>query len=201
MSFASIALSDFLASLAAKSPTPGGGASAAFTGATGAATAGMVVSYSIGKKDLAWAQAQLSDASAKLAAMRQEFLELADSDARAYLTLNTLQKLAPGDEKRIRELPGAIGLAIDVPVRCLTLARDLAKLCLELAPMTNTYLKSDLAIGAILAGATAQCSLVNVRINLPLLDDVAKREEIGQQCGMLAADAQRLATKAAGACG
>ena len=53
MSFTPLTLDQFLDSVAAKTPAPGGGAVASAVGALSAALAGMVVSYSTGKKNLA----------------------------------------------------------------------------------------------------------------------------------------------------
>ena len=61
-----LSLADYLGALAAKSPTPGGGAVASTTGATAAALAGMVVAYSLGKKNLAPHQPLLEDAAHRL---------------------------------------------------------------------------------------------------------------------------------------
>jgi formiminotetrahydrofolate cyclodeaminase len=62
-----------LAQIAAKSPTPGGGAVACATGALAAALAGMVVSYSLGKKSLAAHQADLEKAAHALENARALF--------------------------------------------------------------------------------------------------------------------------------
>ncbi|HZW06294.1 MAG TPA: cyclodeaminase/cyclohydrolase family protein, partial [Phycisphaerales bacterium] len=138
---------DLLTSLAAKTPTPGGGAVAGATGALGCALAGMVVSYSVGKKDLAPHRERLESAGAELERWRAEFLRLGDADAEAYGRLNALQKLppTPGDPARAAEMAAAVEGALGVPVRCLRLSVELVKRCLELAPISNRYLRSDLA--------------------------------------------------------
>lgn len=173
---------ELLAATAAKTPTPGGGAIAGATGALACATAGMVVSYSVGKKDLAAFKERLEGAALELERWRGEFLALGDADAEAYGRLNALQKLNPGDPVRAAELPGAIEGALGVPVRCLRLGVEVVKRCLELAPITNKHLRSDLAIAGILGQAAAEAALWNVRVNLPLIEDVSRRAALGGEC-------------------
>lgn len=187
-----------LEATSAKTPTPGGGAIAGVTGGLAAALAGMVVSYSIGKKDLAAAQERLMAAQAKLAEMRAEFIALGDRDAEAYGMLNALQKLPPEDAKRQSEMPAAIDAAVGVPVRCLRLSVELARLCAELAPITNKWLASDLKIASALAEAAARASVCNVLVNAPLIEDAQKRATITQQCGAMVKECKELAVRVGG---
>jgi formiminotetrahydrofolate cyclodeaminase len=178
---ADLRVGELLALTSARTPTPGGGAIGAVTAALGAALAGMVVSYSIGRKDLAAFAPRLEHARAELEGWRAELLSLADADAEAYAKLNALQKLAPGDERRERELGAAVDGAVGVPVRCLRLCEKLSVLCQELAPITNRHLRSDLAVAAGLARAGAEAGAINARINLPLVEDQARRQAIERE--------------------
>lgn len=191
---------ELLAATAAKTPTPGGGAIAGATGALACATAGMVVSYSVGKKDLAAFKERLEAAAVELERWRNEFLALGDADAEAYGRLNALQKLSPGDPVRAAELPAAIEGALGVPVRCLRLGVEVVKRCLELAPITNKHLRSDLAIAGILGEAAAMAAMWNVRVNLPLIEDVARRGALGGDCEGLVVRAIELRGKLSLAC-
>lgn len=191
---------ELLAAIAAKQPTPGGGAVAAATGATAAALAGMVVSYSLGKKDLAAHQPALTDAAAHLQRARAVFLELADEDAAAYAWLNGLQKLPEADAKRAAEYPQAVAACVQAPMATLAASVDIARLCRALVSITNKWLKSDLAIAAILADAAAKSAACNVRINTPLVADAAARAKAEQQTTDLVAEASRLAQATQAAC-
>lgn len=167
---------DFLSAVAAKSPAPGGGAVASACGALSAALAQMVVSYSIGKKDLLEQQEELRLSASKLERARSMFLELADEDAAAYGHLNMLQKLPPNDARRIAELPQAQLLAVQVPRSVAATAIDLLRLFEHLAPITNRHLRSDLGIAADLAEATVRSAFWNVRINAGGLPPEAKAD-------------------------
>jgi len=175
-SFADMRFADFLSAVAAKSPAPGGGAVASASGALASALAQMVVSYSIGKKDLLEQQEELRLAATKLERARALFLQLADEDAAAYSQLNALQKLPLGDARRAAELPDAQRLAVQVPQSVAATAIDLLRLFEQLSLISNRYLRSDLGIAADLAEATVRAALWNVRINAEGLPPAAKSD-------------------------
>jgi formiminotetrahydrofolate cyclodeaminase len=52
----------------------------------------------------------------------------------------------------------------------------------ELPAITNTNLRSDLAIAAILAEAAARAAAWNVAVNLPALDSETRRQDLAEQC-------------------
>lgn len=162
----------FLESVAAKSPTPGGGAVTAAVGALAAALAGMVVAYSLGKKNLSEHQAELAGASTSLARARGLMLELAEEDERAYGVVNELMKLPEADPRRAEELPPAALAATQAPLAVMAAACDLLRLFDQLAGMTNRHLRSDLAIAAVLADAACRAGRWNVAINLPMLREL-----------------------------
>ncbi len=166
---ASQAVGGFLESLNAKVPTPGGGAAAAIAGATAAATAGMVVSYSVDKKTLAKHQAFNADAQKQLNRARAMFLTLGDEDAAGYGVLNTLWKLDKDHPDRVAGWDEAVAGAIGPPQAMLALGVDMLRLCEKLIATTNKQLKSDLCVAAVLGQAAARSAAWNVRINIPLL--------------------------------
>jgi formiminotetrahydrofolate cyclodeaminase len=191
-------LGDLLEQVAAKTPTPGGGAVACAAGALAAALAHMVVSYSLGKKNLAEHQPILENAAGVLTRARAVFLGLAAEDAEAYGLVNELQRLAEGDPRRRAELAGAIEAAIQAPMAALAAAADLLRLCERLAPRTNRHLRSDLAIAAVLAESTARACVWNVRVNVGLLPDPASRDrrlrqavEMAEECSARRAVVER----------
>jgi formiminotetrahydrofolate cyclodeaminase len=168
-SIASHPFGQLLEAVAAKSPTPGGGAVACAAAALAASLAGMVVAYSVAKKDLAEHQPALLEAQAYLARARAMFLELGDEDAAAYGLLNALQKLPETDPRRAAELPAAALACVQVPLSSVAACADVLRLLETLAPITNKHLRSDLYVAAILADAGARGGACNVRVNLPLL--------------------------------
>lgn len=172
---AKLAIDDALAQLAAKSPTPGGGAAAALVGAVGAALAGMVVSYSVGKKSLAQHETHLREAQARLERLRTLCLTLADEDAQAYALVNELTRLPESDTRRAQELPSAARAAVDVPLALQAACAEMTRICQDLTSTSNRQLRSDLAIAAVCADAAGRAAKWNVLINAPLLGEADRR--------------------------
>jgi len=187
----SLPFGTLLDSIAAKTPTPGGGGVAAMTGAMAAALAHMVVSYSLGRKSLAQHQAALGQSSSYLHRAREVFLELAREDAEAYGLVNELQKLAETDQRRQQELPGANQAAIQVPLTAIAAADDLLRHCESLASISNPHLHSDLAISAVLAESAARSAAWMVRVNSASLHDHDKRVQLMEQAKRMVEDCQR----------
>jgi formiminotetrahydrofolate cyclodeaminase len=191
---------EYLERIAAKTPTPGGGAVVSSVGAMSAALAGMVVAYSIGKKSLAAHEGFLADAQKRLTRARTLMLDLAKEDEAAYGLVNELMRLPERDARREREMPGAVAAAVAVPMAVAAGAVDLLRLYVDLAGKTNPMLRSDLGIAAELALATATGSQWNVRINAGELPEAARTKAMVQAEGLVA-EGGRLRGVVAGICG
>lgn len=170
----------FLAALAARTPTPGGGAVASVVGALSAALGRMVLAYTVGRKTPEDERADLERASAALERASGLLLELAEEDAAAYGLLSELLKLAEDDPRRVREYPGAVAAAVQAPLATTAACCDVLRLLESLAGRTNRRLDSDLAIAAILAEAGAKAGAWNVRVNLPMLSEEEQAGPAGQ---------------------
>lgn len=160
----------------------------------------MVVAYSVGKKSLAAHQPALEEGAAQLERARVVLIKLAIADMEAYGTLNALQKLPEGDAKRTAGWASAVAGAIGAPSAMLAASNDLLRLLERLRPITNEWLKSDLAIAAVLAEACARSAAWNVRINLPLLSENAERERVAGETDRAVGDARARAASIEAAC-
>lgn len=196
-------LSGLLDALAAKTPAPGGGAAASVVGALGAALGRMVVAYSEGKASLSEHAGLLADAAGRLDRAREVLLALGEEDAAAYAELNALMKRPPADPERQQREPAAVEAAVGAPRAVVAAACDLLRLLEGLVGRSNPHLRSDLAIAAVLAEAAAASGAWNVRVNLPLLKDEARRGEIEADAARSVAEAasRRAAIEAACAAG
>ncbi|HVP73313.1 MAG TPA: cyclodeaminase/cyclohydrolase family protein [Phycisphaerales bacterium] len=200
MTFADLRLSDFLDAVAAKQPTPGGGAVASVVAALAAALGRMVVNYSAGKKSLLAHDALHQGALRSLQELGARALELAEEDAAAYGRLNALWKLEKNDPKRIAEFGAAVEQAIAAPHAVLHACMETLRLLQRLCGATSRSLASDLAMAAILAEAGARSAAWNVRINLPLLEDESVKQMFEQTLEQTLGDAGNIAREIELAC-
>lgn len=198
-SFSDLTLKCFIDRVAAKTPAPGGGAVASAVGAIASALANMVVSYSLGKKNLAEHDALHQSAALRLARASSIMMTLADEDAAAYSLVNELSKLAEDDPRRRVQYPEALLTAAQIPLAVAAASVDVLRLLHELADKTNRYLRSDLAIAAVLADATARSSKWNVMINVPGLpaEDAAR---IQAELKHLLSESERLSREVENRC-
>lgn len=192
MDLQALTLAELLDRVSAKTAVPGGGAVTSCVGVLAAALAQMAVNFSVGRKDLAAHAAAHESALHQLERARWMLLELADEDMQAYDDLNRAMKLPKDDPTREAQLAEKARAAIDPPMASIAACGDLLRLFESLAPITNRFLRSDLAIAAVLAEATARASLWNVRVNIPLIDPAKAGELRGQADQMLAQAAARL---------
>lgn len=170
MGIADLRIAEFLDALGSKTPTPGGGAVAALTGAMAASLGEMVLAYSMVKR-LEPHHAQIEKARAELAAIRRGMLEAADDDATSYARLNAAMRLTERNEAEAREFREAAVAATEAPVRVLRLvhkALDVLDGCEE---RWNHRLASDLAMAALLASAAARSAWWNAKMNEPTLSE------------------------------
>ena len=74
----------FLARLASKAPTPGGGGAGALSGAVGCALGRMVAQLTIGRKKYAEAEETVIRLDERLGGLQENFLSLADRDEEVF---------------------------------------------------------------------------------------------------------------------
>ncbi len=108
-------LGDFLQQLADRTPTPGGGAVAAYSLATAAAMAHMAVSYSHGRTSLKPFESLHKEAMGYLSTLPSKALQMGQQDAEAYARLNDLWKLKEDDPIRLKGWDQAVHGAIEAP--------------------------------------------------------------------------------------
>lgn len=178
MSIAKETVENLLGAIAAKTPTPGGGAAAAVTSALAAALGQMVVNYSWSKDSLKEHSQLHEEALATLQQLQESAVRLADDDAKAFGHLSDLWGLPADDARRQAEWESAVAGAIAAPQQIMGASMSTLHLLEQLAGKTIRTLRSDLAITALLAEASVRAAACNVRINTPLLNDKAEAVEL-----------------------
>jgi len=191
-SISELTVAQLLDAVAAKQPTPGGGAVAAVTVAAAAALGEMVVRYRIGKKAAAGHKVLHEDVVEVLGGLRSAALALAETDAAAFQRLSALWKLDPDDPRRQSEWVDAVAGAIDAPLQVMTAGLTVLDALDRVRGTVGTMLRSDLAIAALLAQSGSEAAGWNVRINLPLLGEGAQAADLEQQTARAVARARSL---------
>jgi glutamate formiminotransferase/formiminotetrahydrofolate cyclodeaminase len=172
----------FIEQLAAPTATPGGGSAAAASGAMAAGLASMVASMSRGKKAYLQYESQLSEAIARLAALREELKSAIDADAESYNVVMKAYKSARSAEATASDAEAAISAALkqatSVPLGVAEKVVEVSEIATKLKPITNPNMKSDLTTAIALAKAALEGALANVDINLDSLKNDSPKDEV-----------------------
>lgn len=174
-------IKDWLDSLAAKQPTPGGGAVAALAAAMAAAQLNMVTAYTTGPK---WQdrEARMHELSKQLMSLRTQALVIAKDDAEAFASLGAAYKLPKEGEaektRRQATIQSALAAAAEPPVKTAELAGQVAEIAGELVDAGNPSVLSDVAVGASMARAALESAIVNIEINACGIKDKAVQKRL-----------------------
>ena len=166
----------FLSDVAAKRPTPGGGAVAALCGATAAAIGEMVLNYSVGRKATPQHDEHLRPLLAELTRARTVMLALMIEDQEAFGAYASAKKLPDEDPKKIEKLEAATQTCIAVPMQIAAAAVAMLSIADAAVDRSNRWLLSDLAVCVELSMATLRSALHSVRVNLPNVSDEQRRK-------------------------
>ncbi|HEU4640875.1 MAG TPA: glutamate formimidoyltransferase [Gemmatimonadaceae bacterium] len=170
-------VSDFVASVASASPTPGGGSVAALAGALSAALARMVAGLTLGKKKYAAVEDEFREIAQRAASLGQRLTELVQLDARSYEAVSQAYKLPKETPEQTDRRNAAITAALigasEVPLETARACADVAALAEVCAVRGNTNAVSDAGVAALLAEAACRGAAYNVRINVASLPDRA----------------------------
>ena len=140
-------LGDLVRELAARTPTPGGGAAAAATAALGCAAGAMAARYTTGPK---WADraATATTLAEALDAAGARMLALADEDEAAFAAAQAARKAGDAQAQAAAEQR-----AMAVPLTVLELCAIQASALAAFMPLCHPQLLSDVRVGIhLLAG-------------------------------------------------
>ncbi|MHC4515710.1 MAG: cyclodeaminase/cyclohydrolase family protein [Planctomycetota bacterium] len=165
----------FIASLAAKTPTPGGGACAAMAAAMGTALYVMVVRFSRGKKANVEREEELAEVETLLEGHLRRIMPMADRDCAAYDLVSAAYGLPKQTEEeqaiRKKAIEEAMVGAMVVPEETMCMIRDVFDAVDRIVTCVSKNIVSDLGSGSELLRAGAESAYLNVRINAAFLDD------------------------------
>src|SRR5215210_6256338 len=148
--FADQPLHDLLDAVAAQRPAPGGGSSAAWSGAFGAGLVEMAANFTLARPKYAGMHRRMADVRRDAKALRRELLELGERDADGgYEPVIAALRLPEKHPERERRLEDARSDASDVPLAVAEAAAQVAELAAEAAHTGGAHLQGDSITGAL----------------------------------------------------
>jgi len=164
-----------LDAVASTNSVPGGGSVAALAGALSASLGEMVAGFSLAKKELGEHQARLRGLTEKFKSTHLLLQSGIQSDSDSYAEVESALKMPKASEveKKTRQecMQAALQTAALVPMEVAERAAELLRFFMELEPISNPNLKSDLETGMWMAHAAIRSALANVAINLKSIKD------------------------------
>ena len=177
----------FLDELASKAPVPGGGSVSALGGALAAGLVTMVCDLTIGKKQYAEVEAEIRQYREKAEGLRARLQALLQSDVQVYGLLAAAYKLPRESEEQQADRYAAIQEATieatKVPLEIAEITAEVVALAGPVAEKGSKVAVSDAGIAAILGEAAVHSALLNVKINLPTIEDEAFVRQVRQRMG------------------
>ncbi|MEO8563440.1 MAG: glutamate formimidoyltransferase [bacterium] len=194
-------LSGFVGSVAAPTPTPGGGSIAAHAGALGAALAQMVAGLTVGKKKYAVVDAEMRELAVHAAGIGNTLAALVARDAASFAAVTAAYRLPADDEAQQRAKASAVddallGAAV-VPLETARACAQVAELALAVADRGNANAVTDAGVAALLAEAGCVGASYNVRINVASLADKPRGASLGKEARELVARTRDLVARTA----
>ena len=176
MTVANQTLDEFLASVAAPTVTPSGGAVAAVGGAFGTALCEMACIHTLGKESYADVHIEFGARRDALEGHRTRLLELADEDVVAVEELQSAFE-SSDDGSRAASVQERVRHAVDVPVAVAECCLDVLEHATAATARGNPNTLADTGTGALLARSALRSSVLTARTNLELLEDATAVSE------------------------
>ncbi len=193
---AALSVARFAEVTASESVAPGGGSVAALVGALGAALGTMVANLSSHKRGWDERWEEFSSAAEEGQRAVASLVALVDEDTNAYNQVVAAMGMAKStdEEKAARKaaIQAATRYAALVPLQVAQQACESMPLIRAMAETGNPASASDAAVGALCARTSVLGACLNVRTNVPGLDDKALAADLVRQAAELEGRARTL---------
>ncbi|HBM46345.1 MAG TPA: sugar ABC transporter substrate-binding protein [Lachnoclostridium sp.] len=187
----------WLETLASKAPVPGGGGASALGGSVAAALGQMVSNLTIGKKKYADVEEEVQELLGKLQALQNEFLDLADQDAKVFAPLATAYSLPASTEEEKQEkariMEENLLAASLVPLQMMEKAAETIELLEFLGEKGSRMAVSDVGVAVQFARTALTGAVMNVYINTKSMKNREKAEELNARAKKLIEEGTRQA--------
>jgi len=192
-------LTEFSDILASDSPAPGGGSTAALSGALGASLALMVASLTIGKEKYAEHETLAQEVHANVEKLRVELLGLIDRDTEAFDAVSAVFKMPKSSDeeksKRSAAMQEALKACTLTPFEMIDCSYQALAQIETMCGKYNTNAASDLGVSALSLKTATQGAWLNMLINLDSIKDEQFKIEYRKKGEELSKKAVALADK------
>ncbi len=169
----------FLASVAASSPTPGGGTVSAIVGALGVALARMAAGLARDRQGYEGVQADLIALETRAGLVQARLLALGDQDSLAFEAVLAATRLPRGTDRerasRVEAMQAAYLHATEVPLETMEACVDALELAAIAVEKGSRGATTDAAVAVLLAEAGLRGASLNAKVNLASIRDEAFR--------------------------
>lgn len=187
----------WLETLASKAPVPGGGGASALGGSVAAALGQMVSNLTIGKKKYADVEEEVQELIGKLQALQNDFLDLADQDARVFAPLAAAYSLPASTEEekqvKARIMEENLLAASLVPLQMMEKALETIEILEFLGEKGSRMAVSDVGVAVQFARTALTGAVMNVYINTKSMKNREKAEKLNAKAKKLIEEGTRQA--------
>ena len=166
---------EFVEAVAAPVPTPGGGSVTVLAGSLAAALGEMACGVTLKRKSFEKHFPQLTEARARLSALRARLLDRIDRDSESYQEFMRAMRLprASEPEQTVRDaaMEAAAKQMTTVPMETAELVAEIERLLESLRPISVPLTVPDLSVALMMAEAARMGSIENVHANLNSVRD------------------------------
>jgi len=174
-------LEEFLSTVAAATPTPGGGSVSALAGALSVALSRMVAGLARGKKGYEAVESELAQLEVRAKKTQARLETLIDEDAKAYEAVMEAMRLPKSTEKekaaRVDAMQRAYRKATEVPLETMERCIEALELAEAAVKKGNRGAVTDAAVAVLLAESAIRGASLNCSINLASIRDETFRAE------------------------
>lgn len=175
MKLAEMTLNNFADLLASDSAAPGGGSTAALEGALGAALAGMVATFTVGRKKYAEHENLMQETVVKAEKLRLQLMDIIDRDTEAFNEVTAVFAMPKesDEEKAIRAaaMQNALKACTLTPFEMMECSLSALEIIDAMLGKFNTSAASDLGVAALSLKAAVQGAWLNIMINIGGIKD------------------------------
>ncbi len=181
MNIIDMKIEDYLRELKTKSPAPGGGSASGISGVQGIALTLMVTDLTIGNEKYKEHNELNKKVAKEGLIIYNKLKKAADNDKEAFLKLSEAYKLPRNTEEEKAERKRIIGEkskdAIEAPFEVMELCKEALSITSLIVGKSNTMASSDLGVAAANLLSASKSAWLNVKINIPYLNDRKKAEK------------------------